>query len=267
MTSRPLFISVEESTVIFGPIDHVGWARASATVTDAKSSGRRPRNGPPDAVSTIRADFADAAPEPARRHWWMAQCSESTGMSSAPGVDRSGCTTGPAAISDSLLASARRLPARSVATVTGRPAKPVTPLTTTSASSARRAARSSTTSANGNRSATSARASGSATATTLGRQRSAWATQCVDRRPRSEPDDLVPLGISGDHIEGLRADRTRRPGDGDANAHLPMLAACTGHDTASPPSRGTGNGVDCSDPAPNGPTWATPPGPSARVVP
>ena len=78
----------------------------------------------------------------------MAQCSESTGTSSAPGVARSGCTTGPAAISDSLLASASRLPARRVASVTGRPAKPTTPLTTTSASAAR-SARSPTTSANG----------------------------------------------------------------------------------------------------------------------
>jgi hypothetical protein len=29
MTSRPLFMSVDESTVIFGPMLHVGWARAS----------------------------------------------------------------------------------------------------------------------------------------------------------------------------------------------------------------------------------------------
>ena len=33
-----------------------------------------------------------------RRHWCTAQCSLSTGTSSAPGVERSGCTTGPAAI-------------------------------------------------------------------------------------------------------------------------------------------------------------------------
>jgi hypothetical protein len=39
MTSRPLFISVLESTVIFGPMLHVGCASAS-TVTSASSSGR-----------------------------------------------------------------------------------------------------------------------------------------------------------------------------------------------------------------------------------
>ena len=30
ITSRPLFISVAESTEIFGPIDHLGWATAWA---------------------------------------------------------------------------------------------------------------------------------------------------------------------------------------------------------------------------------------------
>ena len=58
ITSRPLFISVLESTVILGPIDHVGWARASATVTPARSAARRPRNGPPLAVSSNRGNLA-----------------------------------------------------------------------------------------------------------------------------------------------------------------------------------------------------------------
>ena len=51
----------------------------------------------------------------------MAPCSLSTGTSSAPGVRRARCTTGPPAISDSLLASARRRPASSVARVTSQP--------------------------------------------------------------------------------------------------------------------------------------------------
>ena len=59
MTSRPLFMSVELSTVIFGPIDHVGWARASATVTRSSSARERPRNGPPLAVSRIRRTASD----------------------------------------------------------------------------------------------------------------------------------------------------------------------------------------------------------------
>jgi hypothetical protein len=56
MTSRPLFISVEESTVIFGPMLQVGWARASSMVTSARSAAARPRNGPPLAVSTSCGD-------------------------------------------------------------------------------------------------------------------------------------------------------------------------------------------------------------------
>ena len=131
ITSRPLFISVDESMVIFGPIDHVGWASASATVTARSRSAVQPRNGPPDAVSSRRATSVVACT--AARHWCTAQCSESTGTISAPGVRRAFCTTGAPAMSDSLLASARRFPASSAAIVTGRPAKPTTALRTTSA--------------------------------------------------------------------------------------------------------------------------------------
>ena len=84
-----------------------------------------------------RDPSSSAVPSPSRRavarHWWMAQCSESTGTISAPGVRRARCTTGAPAISDSLLARASRRPASSAARVTGRPAKPTTPFTTTSA--------------------------------------------------------------------------------------------------------------------------------------
>ena len=41
MTSRPLFINVAESTEIFGPIDHLGWATACAGVTWASSARLR----------------------------------------------------------------------------------------------------------------------------------------------------------------------------------------------------------------------------------
>src|SRR6478609_4423629 len=183
MTSRPLFMRVEESTVILGPMLHVGWARASATVTWARSSAVRPRNGPPLAVSSSRSTrFLLSV---ARRHWWMAPCSLSTGTSSAPGVRRARCTTGPAAMSDSLLASARRRPASRVARVTDRPANPTTPLTTTSASVARLAMASGPprTSHSGRASATTAAAASSATATTLGRCVRAWAMSTSGLRP------------------------------------------------------------------------------------
>src|SRR5436190_1827731 len=83
ITSRPLFMSVDESTVIFGPIDHVGCASASSMVTFARSAGVRPRNGPPLAVSTMRATSSWL---PARRHWCTALCSLSTGTISPGGA-------------------------------------------------------------------------------------------------------------------------------------------------------------------------------------
>ena len=62
ITSRPLFISVAESTEILRPITHFGCAHASSGVTPSRSS--RFRNGPPDAVSikarTDSLGFADA---------------------------------------------------------------------------------------------------------------------------------------------------------------------------------------------------------------
>ena len=110
ITSRPLFISVEESTVIFGPIDHVGCARAWSTVTPSSSARVRPRNGPPEAVSTTRATSpADRCRRPQTLVHGAVFAVDRNKF--GPGVDRSGCTIGPAAIRLSLLASARRLPA------------------------------------------------------------------------------------------------------------------------------------------------------------
>ncbi len=66
ITSSPLFISVAESIVIFRPMRQVGCCSASLARTPASSAAGRPRNGPPDAVSTIRSSS-----EPSRpcRHW------------------------------------------------------------------------------------------------------------------------------------------------------------------------------------------------------
>ena len=50
---------VDESTVIFGPIDHVGCAKASAVVTSRSSAAVRPRNGPPLPVRISRSGGAD----------------------------------------------------------------------------------------------------------------------------------------------------------------------------------------------------------------
>ena len=62
MSSRPLFASVAESTVILGPMDHVGCARASSTVTDSSSSSDRFLNGPPDAVRTTESTVSGGRP-------------------------------------------------------------------------------------------------------------------------------------------------------------------------------------------------------------
>src|SRR3954447_2122972 len=185
MTSSPLFIRVLESIVIFGPMFQVGCWSACSTPTSARSAAVRPRNGPPLAVRTILDSSRPGCPLE-RRPWCTAQCSLSTGTSSAPAVDRSGCTTGAPAIRLSLLASARRLPACRVRTVTDRPANPTTPLTTTSAASTR-SARSATTSANGRAAATSARRFSCATATTFGRNSLAWAirTSIEELTPRA----------------------------------------------------------------------------------
>ena len=127
MTSRPLLTSVAELMVMTGPIDHVGCCSASSTVTSARSSRVRPRNGPPDAVSTSRRT---SPRDPARRHWASAECSESTGTI-WPGRARS-VTSEPPMIRDSLLASASVVPASSAASVGRSPTAPVMPLSTTS---------------------------------------------------------------------------------------------------------------------------------------
>ena len=174
---------VDESIVIFGPMDHVGWASASSTVTSASSARLLPRNGPPLAVRTMRrTSSGDAA---ALRHWWIALCSESTGTISAPGVRLATCTTGPAAINDSLLARASRRPACGADSVTGSPAKPTTPFTTTSATeeTAARASGPATSSVPGGSRAASSRARvSSARATTGGRSSAA----CSARRSTDE---------------------------------------------------------------------------------
>ena len=109
ITSRPLFISVAESTVIFAPIVPGRVGERVGAVTSRRSSAVRPRNGPPDAVSTSdrsprRASPADALQERGvlgvHRH-----------QPRAP-LGGAASTSGPPATSDSLLASATSAPVR-----------------------------------------------------------------------------------------------------------------------------------------------------------
>ena len=48
--------------MIFRPIDQVGCARASSTVTCSSSARERPRNGPPEAVRTSDSTVSRIAP-------------------------------------------------------------------------------------------------------------------------------------------------------------------------------------------------------------
>ena len=78
---------VEESTVILGPIARWGGpARPSTRHRRPARSAGRPRNGPPDAVQAAGGATSAGAAATEARHWWRAQCSESTGTISAPGV-------------------------------------------------------------------------------------------------------------------------------------------------------------------------------------
>ena len=61
ISSRPLFASVAESTVILRPICQVGCSSACSGVTSASSSRLRPRNGPPEAVRTSESTSLRAA--------------------------------------------------------------------------------------------------------------------------------------------------------------------------------------------------------------
>ena len=125
-------MSVAESIVILPPMSQVGWASASCRVTPASSAALRPRNGPPDAVSTRRSTVPGRGS--AFTSWNSAECSESTGITCAPVASARAITSSPPTTSDSLLASARSIPSPSVATVGPRPAEPTRAFSTRSTS-------------------------------------------------------------------------------------------------------------------------------------
>src|SRR3954447_23913823 len=188
MTSRPLFMSVAESMVIFPPMAHVGCASASSTVTPARSSRRRPRNGPPEAVIVMRSSAPGGM---ARRRWCSAVCSESIGSSRAPVASASWVTSSPPTTSDSLLASARSMPSPSAAIVGPRPADPTRALRTRSASDSMTSRTSpsgpASTSPSVHASAARAAASGSARAMRRTPSSRARATSGSHARPADRP--------------------------------------------------------------------------------
>ncbi len=119
MTSRPLFIRVAESMVIFLPMSQVGCDRASPTVICCKFCLFK--NGPPEAV---RINLFTSSFLPPRRHCFMAECSLSMGKTSAPVSFAFSISSSPAITSDSLLAMARVFPAATASRLGRSPIEP-----------------------------------------------------------------------------------------------------------------------------------------------
>ncbi len=112
---------VAESMEIFGPISQLGWASACSGVAWAICSAVQVRKGPPEAVrirrETCRA-FAGSST------WKIAECSESTGITTPPASLAVRSSEGPAQTRLSLLARAITAPALAAESVGARPAKP-----------------------------------------------------------------------------------------------------------------------------------------------
>ena len=130
ISSRPLFIRVAESMVIFAPMFQLGCLRASALVLPRSSSVFIPKKGPPDAVSRILVRLG--ALSLSCRHWKMAECSLSTGSSFTPCFATACVTRWPPVTRLSLLARARSCPLSIAHRLAPRPAMPTTLFSTTS---------------------------------------------------------------------------------------------------------------------------------------
>jgi hypothetical protein len=118
MTSKPLFISVAESTVILAPMRQLGCCRACSTVISAKRSFGSVRKGPPEAVKMSRSTASHRSP---MRHCSAALCSLSMGRMGTPARRAASVTIAPALTSTSLLARAMGIPACSAARVGQNP--------------------------------------------------------------------------------------------------------------------------------------------------
>ena len=229
MNSRPLFMSVAESTEILRPITQFGCAQASSGVTARERARSVSRNGPPDAVSRMRLHAgrrnagharraADTGTPRCARCRWAAACARAA---------RTVCmSSGPAMTSDSLLASSRRLPARAAASVERSPAAPTMAAMTLStsgsaaisssasapASTRVRAPRARSCSSSLRAAVASASAANGARRTALPAAASFSALRCAPSattRNRS--------GMTRDHVERGFADRSGRTEDGDAD--------------------------------------------------
>mmetsp|Transcript_6701 Transcript_6701/g.19622 ORF Transcript_6701/g.19622 Transcript_6701/m.19622 type:complete len:233 (-) Transcript_6701:318-1016(-) len=129
MTSRPLFMRVAESMVIFLPMSQLGCFKASETLAVFSLSTSQSLNAPPEAVRMILLSPPSGSPW---MHWNSALCSLSAGRMWIPCSLARGRTKGPPAIRVSLFARQMSLPALIAATVGWRPAHPTMPVTVAS---------------------------------------------------------------------------------------------------------------------------------------
>ena len=207
---EPLLTRFAQFVVMTRPIEEFGCASACSGVTAASSARERPRNGPPLAVTTSRRT---SSARPPRRHWAMAECSLSTGTICPAAA--SALTSGPPMMSDSLLARAKVVPARSAASVGSSPIAPVMPLTTTRPHEPREPSRPGAVNSSGRYAVRPAfRPRGDASARSaseppLPRRRDAQRDRLLGDEPEvaagGEPDHLEAVGISLHEIDGLGA--------------------------------------------------------------
>ena len=132
ISSSPLFASVAESTVIFGPMRHVGMrervgAGHVSQLVARPAAERAARRREDDRVDRLRGRAPRGTGRPR-----SARCRP--GASRPPPRSRAPSASSPAATRLSLFASASVTPRSSAQSVAGRPAKPTTAFRTTSGS-------------------------------------------------------------------------------------------------------------------------------------
>ena len=225
ITSRPLFISVDESIVILAPIVQVGCARRVGRVDVRSSSRRRPAER---AAASGHDDASTASgARPGRRHCKIAECSESTGRISPPPRRARRARAGRRRRGSPCSRARGRSPASSAARVASRPAAPTMAFRTTSGavSATRRAAASGparTCTPRASRTGVGARRVGDRGG--LERVAGSDGRQRLDGAPGCDADDGEVV-VRGADLERLGSDRAGGAEDHDALHALRMLPA------------------------------------------
>ena len=224
MTSRPLFISVAESMVIFGPMRQVGWRSASSGVTSRErgAAGSRGTVRPTRSGSAGGSRAARAVQALVDGVVLAVDGQDGDAAARAPRSSRSS----PAMTSISLLASAMVLPASIAASTASSPAVPDEANSTTSTSGCVATATSPSARTRQSRSARAAsraksglhlgHAAGVAIAIVSGANCADLLDEARRVLPGGQRDDPQPIGMRGDDGERALADRSGRAENGDA---------------------------------------------------